>query len=211
MHSSPKFARLYVSSPSKNRKYTAADADGALRRFFTIRQYVYHMSNKYLFGLGQDRKVWDKGWESDFVTMIKKSQNFSEVEIKVAKADFYKDFEKPKHKILDQVHKDGSAIISEKTILPHRFYFCFPEGMIPDTDVPEYAGILHIVHGYIRYSLTGPVIREIRRGPLLHKQPLFEKIRQELLDKFFYETFNTRMKNDYRRLHELNKKGSQTQ
>lgn len=225
-----------MSSQSKKHKYTSADADGALRRFFTVRQYVYHMSNKYLF------ENIHGGWESDFITMIKKSQYFSEVEIKVAKADFYKDFEKPKHKILEQIYTKGWALegrtlefwkesneelrkdmqrgvtphsyvrfhMPENLVLPHRFYFCYPEDLIPTKDVPPYAGILIVRQAYIRYNLVGASIKEIRKAPLLHKQPILEKVKDKLLEKFFYESFNSRTKQDYQRLRELNKKDNQT-
>lgn len=148
-------------SNSDKHKFTAAEVDHALRRFFPVRQYVYHLSNKYLFS------DIHGGWESDFVTMIKKSQYFSEVEIKVDKADFYNDFKKPKHKILEQVHRRGWAVeglsplhwqedqdvlshmagksfrqgrphskikvhYRDKILLPHRFYFCFPEGLVAE-------------------------------------------------------------------------------
>lgn len=204
-------------------KFTAAEIDHALRRFFTVRQYLYHLSNKYLFSDIQG------GWESDFVTMIRKSQYFSEVEIKVSKADFYKDFEKPKHKILTQVHSKGWAVegltplrwqeendilqhlltcdlrVSKphskikvhhksKLLLPHRFYFCFPEGMVPMEDVPKYAGVLVARTGYFRYGMEGATIREVRKAPMLHKTKIFDHLKQDLLEKFFYETFNTREK-----------------
>lgn len=156
------------------------------------------------------------------MVMAKKSEYFSEVEIKVDASDFRQDFKKPKHKILNQIFDRGwsieySSYYNEKTpeeteehvqqvvsrgghpysfiriqtkdtlLLPHKFYYCYPEGLVPDKDVPPYAGILHMVGGHWKHKYQ---IRLVRKAPFLHKRKILKELHQDLLDKFFYESFN---------------------
>lgn len=64
---------------------TSGDIQKELRRHFS--NYEYKLQNTYVFN-----------WECDFFGMSK-SGYFIEVEIKISRGDFFKDFEKDKHKI----------------------------------------------------------------------------------------------------------------
>lgn len=70
-------------------KITATEVYIDVRRLFT--NYEYKLQNSYVYD-----------WESDFFA-ISKSGYTLEVEVKVSRSDYFKDFEKPKH-VLFQSH-----------------------------------------------------------------------------------------------------------
>jgi hypothetical protein len=231
--------------------------------------YEYHLKNSFIFN-----------WESDYFCMSK-SGYFVEIEIKCSRSDFFKDFEKAKHKIFkdlvnkkaisvflrdpsywnqegdvivknfEQVEvscrhyrpprpyeldekksreiKNGSELLVEinpqryrsrggsdvddakptkkyiindwqdrleikksyrrqdlrapatpvgyhdlSTInIPNQFYYAVPEGLIKETEVPSYAGII----------IIGSRVTKARKAPYLHKREMdLDKI---LLKKFY--------------------------
>lgn len=71
----------------------------SLRRWADNHRYI--LVNAYVFD-----------WESDFFS-ITKSHNSNEVEIKISKADFRKDFEKDKHKFFDALLKKKSHVVTK--------------------------------------------------------------------------------------------------
>lgn len=78
----------------------------SLYRYF--QNYKYRLSNQYVF----------PGWESDFFAMSK-SGYYVEVETKISRADFFKDFEKPKHRLFESVMA-GRKFHVEKTNSWHK-------------------------------------------------------------------------------------------
>src|SRR5688572_25955103 len=79
---------------------TAFDINKHLNRLFA--NYEYKLQNSFVFN-----------WECDFFCMSK-SGYFVEVEIKVSRSDFFKDFEKGKHKIFRDLVA-GKKISAYKT------------------------------------------------------------------------------------------------
>ena len=67
------------------------------RHFFN---YEYRLSNSFVYS-----------WESDFFAMSK-SGYFVEVEIKISRGDFFRDFDKGKHKLFNAHHEKRSHYIS---------------------------------------------------------------------------------------------------
>lgn len=63
-----------------------------------------------------------------------------------------------------------------KPILPNKFWFAVPEGLVSLDEVPEYAGLYYI-------SEDGK-ITTVRRAPFIHKEK--HNLNQVLLDKFYY-------------------------
>lgn len=150
-----------------------------------------HEAVKVLFG-NYDHPILNSfifAWESDFFA-ISKSGYSVEVEVKVSRQDFKKDFtHKPdKHtlftrhkeyafcsKIYDENHYhikiDGEWFTPKSSMLrwtkpceslPNKFYYACPEGLIKPTEVPAYSGLIY----------TGPNqydARIVKPAPFLHK------------------------------------------
>lgn len=210
---------------------TEKDLQQAVRRHFHNHEYI--LVNSFVFD-----------WESDFFS-VTKSGNVYEVEMKVTRADFRKDFEKDKHLLFrsnsegrshhitrssgvynrdkerlictykepgitwrhpegyyrdyrtwDYVTGYGEARISPRKVevwapctairirpvgdllCPNRFYYACPPGIIPQEELPGYAGLIHVTDGGAKM---------IKQAPFLHKRPLLEgKLTGMLLSKFWY-------------------------
>lgn len=92
----------------------------------------YATSNFFVFG----------NWESDFFFMSK-SKMLWEIEIKVDRQDYERDFQlKPKkHRLYSEIYESGDR---NGNIVPNHYYFCAPEGVIQKETLPPYAGLLEI-------------------------------------------------------------------
>jgi hypothetical protein len=123
------------------------------------RQYRYRINNVYVFA-----------WESDFIA-VTKSGYVIECEVKISRSDFLADIKKDKHKLLTRVWPTD--------MIPNRFMYVAPSGIIKPEEVPPYAGLMQ----YERmYTLKNP--------PLLHKQKY--DLTKILCDKYFYKWLDTR-------------------
>lgn len=131
------------------------DIDRALRSYFN-NQYTYRLSNAYVF-------KYD--WESDFFCINRTGYSF-EVEIKVSRSDFKADFKKEKHRLF--VEKPVNSL------LPNKFYFAVPDGLVTIDEVPEYAGLITVKNGHILI---------LKRAPFIHKNKY--DFRRKLCDKFY--------------------------
>lgn len=132
----------------------------------------YKMSNVYMFG-GRDNY-----WECDFF-FVAKNKHLWEIEIKVDRQDFDRDFElKPKkHELFKKVYEEQDP---GKMILPNVFYFCAPEGVIPRDKVPEYAGLIEI------FGEKKNKVRYVGNSPKLHQD--VRDVSDLLLKKFYNKT-----------------------
>jgi hypothetical protein len=183
----------------------------------------YRLNNSYIF---------HDDWESDFFS-VTKSNYAIEVEVKISRADFFNDFKKYKHRILDAAHKKKVHVVSNKGegagdficnyengtlvdrnrsyrtqrfeglsrwdiehrnvnvyapktrieiidlskyIMPNQFYFCVPEGLIKESEVPDYAGLITMAPGSHYANMQ-------YRAPYLHKTKL--DLDRVLLKKFY--------------------------
>ncbi|HEY0108031.1 MAG TPA: hypothetical protein VGB67_00300 [Fibrella sp.] len=142
-----------------------------------------HLSNVYVFN-----------WESDFLCWVDK-QYWCEVEVKVSRPDFFRDFtHKPKkHLMLQQALKNKRGrfltagreyehhtklpgkrgILAPATelhthMVPHRFYYAAPKGLIKLSEVPKYAGLIEFDVDLPFKSQT----RIVKRPVTLHKEPI---------------------------------------
>lgn len=121
--------------------------------------YRYCIKNSYIFRYD---------WESDYFCVSKDDYSI-EVEVKISKADFKNDFKKDKHKLF--VDKDT------KRLLPNRFYYAVPKGLIDVKDVPEYAGLITVDGtNYLKIE---------KRAPFIHKKK--HDFRKILCDKFYFQ------------------------
>lgn len=97
------------------------------------------------------------------VLVLRKSGTTTEIEVKVSRSDFKADFRKTaKHKQMIAGYRHG----------PQYFYYACPEGMIKPEEVPDYAGLYHVVR---RYGWPGQPdkfdedVVEVKKAPRLHK------------------------------------------
>lgn len=125
----------------------------------------YKISNVFLFGQ----------WETDFFFMTK-SRKLWEVEIKVDRQDYDRDFKlKPKKHRLFQDTFDTKD--RRNNFLPNFYYFCAPEGVIPRDSVPEYAGLIEV------YGENKDKMRYAKRPESLHDE--VQDVDALLLKKFY--------------------------
>lgn len=110
-------------------------------------------------------------WESDLV--IKKNNDYLlEIEVKSSKQDFKKDFEKEKHELFKRIDKEN---LSEKYLLPNKFYFASPKDLITEKEIPDYAGLIYI-DKIIKKSLYYDCyyekfkLKKIKEAKFLHKK-----------------------------------------
>jgi len=90
----------------------------------------------------------DSPWESDLLT-VSKPMYWQEFEIKLTVADYKADFRKAYKwgaKIKKHVaYARSQEIRINRRILcpkPRQFWFVFPEGMVPVSEVPQHCGVL---------------------------------------------------------------------
>jgi hypothetical protein len=156
-----------------------------------FRNYDYILFNTYMYA-----------WECDFWA-LSTSKYAVEVEVKISRADFFKDFKKEsKHEMLnahkqehfiwsrspyrqygDQPIKEGSYsslyFCKPQERLPNKFYYACPEGLIKPYEVPAWAGLLY----YNGYQMI-----EVKKPIFLHKLKLDKT--STLLSKYYYKTLN---------------------
>jgi hypothetical protein len=143
----------------------------------------YKMSNVYMFG-GKTAT-----WECDFF-FVAKNRQLWEIEIKVDRQDFDRDFQykKKKHHLLREAYATGST---GGVVLPNAFYFCAPEGIIKHEKLPEYAGLLEI-HGENKDQ-----VRYVGSNPRIHQE--VRDVTDLLLTKFYNKTLSMeKMLSDFR-------------
>lgn len=170
---------------------TTRDVQEAVKTCFG--NYDHPIINSFIFD-----------WESDFFA-ISKSGYSVEVEVKVSRQDFKKDFthKTAKHELFKRrnelafirdkyetsehafafngewIHPKCTMITWTKPCesIPNKFYYACPEGLISPDEVPAYAGLIYA--GPIQYQS-----RIIKPAPFLHKnKKCFAKI---LLGKYYY-------------------------
>lgn len=106
-------------------------------------------------------------WESDFIT-IDRENYITEIEIKCSKWDYLNDFKKEdKHQAIQQLRI---------TDIPNYFYYVMPENMIEQNNIPEYAGLIIIKYGGLKF---------VKKAPILHQEKFdrFEEIATKLMYK----------------------------
>jgi hypothetical protein len=127
----------------------------AVHNYF-VGDYKYCLKNSYIFRYD---------WESDYFCINKEGYSF-EIEVKISKADYKNDFKKDKHQFF-KFNANGRLI-------PNRFYYAVPEGLITEKDLPPYAGLIEVKNGHATI---------VKRAPFIHRDKFdFRKI---LCDKFY--------------------------
>lgn len=138
------------------KKQTEQSMLKAVHNYFS-NDYKYCLKNSFVFRYD---------WESDYFCVNREGYSF-EIEVKISKSDFKSDFKKEKHKLF--VDKNY------KSVLPNKFYYAIPKGLIKLEDLPSYAGLIVVDGSHAKIE---------KRAPFLHKKKFdFRKI---LCDKFYY-------------------------
>lgn len=127
----------------------------------------YHLNGLYTFS---------NTWESDYLALTKSGYLY-EGEVKVSRSDFKADFKKEqKHTLLRESYEKLEGL--EGKLRPHYFFYAVPEGLVSEDEVPEYAGLIHMVEHF-------PYYKWVKQAPLLHKDK-FSDQELNLQDKFYY-------------------------
>ncbi len=149
-------------------KITAKDIIHSLSLRFINHDYL--INNVYLF----------TGWESDFVSFSDTGYLY-EFEIKVAKSDYWDDFDKKeKHLLLES---------KDDTKKPNRFYYAVPKGLLSSFDIPAYAGLIEV-------DDPNKMATIIKEAPLLHKEKMLNSdMKETLLKKFYFRYKDMLIKN----------------
>lgn len=155
-------------------KVNAQSIQQALSNKFLDHTYIIY--NAYIFA-----------WESDYFS-VSESGHVYEIEIKVTKNDFKKDFKKEEKHILLESKNNVNLI-------PNKFYYATPRGLLPSFKIPEYAGLIEINN-----TATGMEAEIIKNAPFLHREDVFENLKPQLLSKFYFKYRRTEYDN-----YELNK------
>ena len=113
-------------------------------------------------------------WEADVFGVNRNGYTY-EYEIKRSRADFKAEFrnKKAKHerfaarrstRMYDE-WKNGKRTGDkyELIIMPNRYFFICPDGLIKPEEVPEYAGLIYADHRYYDSMV------EVKKAPLLHR------------------------------------------
>lgn len=159
-----------------SRQANAMDIQQAIAHRFADHKYI--IFNAYMFD-----------WESDYLS-VNESSYVYECEIKVSVRDYQKDFNKKSKHILLENKKEGSLI-------PNKFFYATPRGLIASINIPEYAGLIEVTEGPNGYTAE-----VVKNAPFLHREDVFQHIQPKLLDKFYHKYMRTEAEN-YRLLTEM--------
>lgn len=78
-----------------------------------------------------------------------------------------------------------TSIYFSSVIVPNKFYYCVPEGLINKSEVPLYAGLLYIINGEVK---------TIKQAPFIHKDII--DLDRIIKDKFYYKYVDIKWKYD---------------
>lgn len=149
--------------PKEPIRWTEALMQQKLLSFRSTPRYV--LQNLFVFG-----------WESDLL-FLSKSGFWTELEIKVSRADFRADLK-------NKQEKHGVLADASVRMKPNQFFYAVPDGMIQPDEIPEYAGLVVVGGRYINYHMAKP-------APWLHRHKIGPD-ELELADKFYYNMVNAK-------------------
>lgn len=177
---------------------TAKEIYKALNNYYQQRTY-YCVENTYCFH--QFYK------ETDFL-VVQNNGYTLDIEVKCSRADYLIDKKKiHKHSILkdgyfqiDYEYYEGFLKHESNTPIhtnnrPNKFYYCCPEGLIKESDLQPYEGLI--------YVLESGEIKKVKEAKFLHK----EKVNLEpvLCRKFYYSYLELKARNKDEEIQRLKK------
>lgn len=131
-------------------------------------------------------------WESDLI-ILSKTGLTTEYEVKLSVQDFNRDHKKKIVGKVDFFYEKKSKLASiQDGEGPNRFFYVFPRGMIEDSRVPEWAGIIHICShvwgNQNEFEYISPSI--VRQPKWLHKNKAGQDLIQKINTCLYYKVFN---------------------
>jgi len=162
------------------RDLSSSECQTALFNYLVKRSHKCVIPNLYL-------PDW---WEADIYAIT--SSNYGvEIEVKVSRSDFKKDFTKQnsgiyKHDLL----KSGNLPIAIS-----KYYFACPKNLISVDEVPEYAGLYYIT--CYEDSLTKKQMlscSEVKRGKIIKKNKLTDLDHFNIIKNTYYKIWNEKNK-----------------
>jgi hypothetical protein len=130
-------------------------------------------------------------FEADIMELTK-SGYAVEYEVKITRADFWNDAKK--QKIYAAQPPESKYRILQEAKRVNRFYYIVPEGLIAETEIPEFAGLIYARKGVVGYySLEKGYydkekifFRTVKSAPLLTKEKLSDCRLQKCLESTYY-------------------------
>jgi hypothetical protein len=113
-----------------------------------------------------------------------------EYEVKISRADFRNDAKKRSWK---QAKSKYDILQAGERV--NRFYYIVPEGLITESELPEFAGLIYVRKGEVRCCTSGTggfyykqkvFFESIRRAPALTKEKLSERIMKKCFESVYY-------------------------
>lgn len=136
-----------------------------------------------------------RGMEEADVFGINRNGYMHEFEIKRTRGDFKAEFRNKRYKhfrLENRVHskryniwKKGKKTdeMEEVILIPNRFYFVCPEGLIKPDELPVYAGLIYV-------NEEGIFPKEVKKAPLLHRKKanihVYERVANILSQRIIY-------------------------
>lgn len=155
----------------KKIEWTEGKVQGKLKSYFLApNSKKYEITNLFVYG-----------WESDYLA-ITRSMIAHEIEIKISRADFRNDFKNKEDKHLLFEHFAGGEDGAGKYLAhcPNYFYYAVPEGLVGESEVPGYAGLIYVSRGGIS---------EVKK-PVKLTDEKFSVEAMQLTDKFYWNMEN---------------------
>lgn len=128
--------------------------------------YKYQTPNAFVYN-----------WECDFFCINNKGYAF-EFEAKISRSDFFSDFKKEKHK---DFQREIDNFSGRRMLIPNRFYYAVPDGMIDTKEIPAYAGLIYIGKNNRAWI--------VKNAPFIHKR--IYDYRKTLCDKYYYRLMDS--------------------
>lgn len=135
-----------------------------------VQEWLYDTSHIY-----QALNYGRTGYFEADILAITKSMMVTEVEVKISKSDFKADFKKThKHyRLQNPIHDYWRCT-------PNKFYYACPYGLIKESEVPSYAGLIWVFN-------SGD-IEIIKPAPIIHKGKASEKLIIGMLENLTAKT-----------------------
>jgi hypothetical protein len=139
-------------------------------------------------------------FEADIMELTK-SGYAVEYEVKITRADFHNDAKKQKV-YATQPPKSKYEILQEGKRV-NRFYYIVPEGLITESEIPEFAGLIYArIRKVSYYSFEkGHYEKEkmffltVKPAPILAKEKLSDRRLQKCLESTYYRFHKLRKRN----------------
>jgi hypothetical protein len=143
--------------------------------------------------------VFIGSFEADIMELTKAGYAV-EYEVKISRSDFRNDAKKQRA-YATQPPKSKYDILQEGKRV-NRFYYIVPEGLIAETEIPEFAGLIYARKGVIGYysNKLGFYDKEkvffttVKVAPLLTKEKLADSRLQKCLESTYYRFHKYRRK-----------------